>query len=348
MELITKKEKKVLDALIVKHRKDGVLGYSNIKHDGKIRIYVSSEDVTPHVLAFCTAKGIDNIEIVVIGEVKALGSFFPITSTTPEKTKKIRPLVIGTSVGHKNITAGTIGLFVKDEYGNECILSNAHVLHPNPLSSYLPVDKTICQPGPYDFNFDMSKVDEYRVGQLLKHIPLIGMYSGSQCNLAIFIEKMLNVIAKAFRRRTRFIAVAQVPNYADAAIAKIDEGIKYIPDKTFSCKISANTHKWIGLLFAGSSNGKYAVMCKAKYIIEGLRITPIAFEVLHDLKIGMIVEKDGRSSCYTKGRLIDVSASITVSYGIDNVWFDDVCIVEAIDNVMCLPGDSGSSMFVRI
>lgn len=64
-----------------------------------------------------------------------------------DETSKARPAPIGFSVGHPDITAGTIGARVKDGSGNIFILSNNHVL-ANSNSATLG-DNTL-QPGPAD------------------------------------------------------------------------------------------------------------------------------------------------------------------------------------------------------
>lgn len=57
----------------------------------------------------------------------ALGDVRVISADTPWHRKNARPLLIGTSVGHVDVTAGTIGAFV-ERAGRKYILSNNHVL----------------------------------------------------------------------------------------------------------------------------------------------------------------------------------------------------------------------------
>ncbi len=58
-----------------------------------------------------------------------------------------RPLIIGCSVGHYNITAGTLGCFVKTKSGDTRILSNNHVLADENAGKK---GDAIIQPGQYD------------------------------------------------------------------------------------------------------------------------------------------------------------------------------------------------------
>ena len=64
-----------------------------------------------------------------------------------DPTMRIRPALLGSSVGHFAITAGSIGARVVDASGNVFILSNNHVLAN---SNDATIGDAIYQPGPYD------------------------------------------------------------------------------------------------------------------------------------------------------------------------------------------------------
>lgn len=64
-----------------------------------------------------------------------------------DPTTKQRPAPVGFSVGHPNITAGTIGARVVDGSGNTYLLSNNHVLANTNQAS---IGDPALQPGPYD------------------------------------------------------------------------------------------------------------------------------------------------------------------------------------------------------
>lgn len=64
----------------------------------------------------------------------------------PWYQRKTRPLLIGASVGHVDVTAGTIGAFARRS-GTTCILSNNHVLANEDLAK---AKDWILQPGSYD------------------------------------------------------------------------------------------------------------------------------------------------------------------------------------------------------
>jgi len=88
-----------------------------------------------------------------------------------------RPVRIGVSVGHPNITAGTIGCRVKDNQGNVSILSNNHVIAD---SNKANIGDPILQPGDYDggsFPADLiGTLEDYQQigfckGRLLRNCP---------------------------------------------------------------------------------------------------------------------------------------------------------------------------------
>ncbi len=98
-----------------------------------IRVFTSRPDVT----------GLpDRVEEVEVG-VEVTGLF--VAGSNP--TTKQRPAPLGFSVGHPDITAGTIGARVKNGAGTLYILSNNHVLAN---SNDAQIGDPTLQPGPFD------------------------------------------------------------------------------------------------------------------------------------------------------------------------------------------------------
>jgi hypothetical protein len=83
----------------------------------------------------------DELDIRVVGPIRALSS-----PTPGELQRRIRPLRPGCSVAHPEVTAGTLGGFVRTSSGLS-ILSNNHVLAASDGAS---VGDPILQPGPGD------------------------------------------------------------------------------------------------------------------------------------------------------------------------------------------------------
>lgn len=105
------------------------------------------------------AKG--EIEVRFVGRLRR---FAPI----PWYRKRGRPIRIGHSCGHVEITAGTLGCFVKlrgDDLGKVFILSNNHVLAAENLGK---AGDAIVQPGKYDHGIDPADV----IAELSKQVKL--------------------------------------------------------------------------------------------------------------------------------------------------------------------------------
>jgi len=163
-----------------------------------------ASDISPKDLV---PPSIDNIptDVVETGRIRAL----------VDRTKRIRPAPGGVSIGHREITAGTLGCLVKRE-GQTFILSNNHVLANSNDAS--PGD-AILQPGPYDGgDFPLD-----RIANLHEFVPIV--FSEPEppgdCGIGQGVAALLNGIAKLFRSKTRLRAVSiqAEENLVDAAIA---------------------------------------------------------------------------------------------------------------------------------
>ncbi|WP_419584218.1 hypothetical protein [Thiolapillus sp.] len=131
-----------------------------------------------------------------------------------EPTGRFRPAPGGVSVGHKDITAGTLGCWVKRD-GQWMILSNNHVLaNVNEAS----IGDAILQPGTHDGGVNPDD----QIATLEDFVPIELGGLPSDCNIAGGLVSLLNAIAKALDSNTRIQAVrAQAEgNTVDAAIAR--------------------------------------------------------------------------------------------------------------------------------
>lgn len=128
-------------------------------------------------------------------------------------TGRYRPPVPGVSIGHKNVTAGTLGCLV--EYKSEpLILSNNHVLA---CSNAGEVGDPILQPGAYDGG---ALCD--RVAELVDFVPIKFAGGGNECKVATALAQLFNAMASACGRSHRFDVrdTLEQPNLVDAALAK--------------------------------------------------------------------------------------------------------------------------------
>jgi hypothetical protein len=171
-----------------------------------------------------------------------------------------RPLMPGVSVGHRGITAGTIGGFFTDRNNDLVILSNNHVIANENSAS---IGDEIVQPGPMDAHGDIS---------VIGHL-------------------------KAFQR------IEPSNNLHDSAIAKVLDNIKV--------NAGVNIH--------------YPSLNR-----------PIAGWGASQIQLP--VQKVGRTTGYTNGRIIATNATFTIAYGFGPATFVD-CIV---CTNMSAGGDSGS------
>lgn len=137
-------------------------------------------------------KKIKNLEtdVVETGEINALAV---------DRKSKIRPAPGGVSIGHFEITAGTLGMVAR-KGGERYILSNNHVLANCNKGE---VGDPIVQPGKYD---DGTLADT--IAHLSEYVPI--RFGNSGC----FIGNIVKVIVKALNK------ALLLPNTVDAAIAR--------------------------------------------------------------------------------------------------------------------------------
>lgn len=121
----------------------------------------------------------------------------------------------GISVGHFEITAGTLGCLVRKN-GKLYMLSNNHVLaNSNDASA----GDAILQPGPYDG----GKNPEDMIAELSEFVPISYTDAESQCPIANGVAEVCNLLASLTGSNSRLqaVTVQSAPNLVDAAIARI-------------------------------------------------------------------------------------------------------------------------------
>ncbi len=205
-----------------------------------------------------------------VTETRRSAATQPVREATPLALRqRIRPAMGGFSVGHYNVTAGTISTSCYDTSAfpgipqQFYILSNCHVLAN---SNNARIGDPILQPGPYDG----GQYPRDLIGRLSRFVPI------------------------------RFKTDNYTPiNYVDAAIAEV-------PFHRVNREIY-----WIGH-------------------VKNLHTAP---------NIGDIVQKTGRSTNYSTGRVIGLNATVDVNYGNGRTARFSRQI---ITTCMSAAGDSGS------
>ena len=159
---------------------------------------LSSKDLVPDSLDGTPT------DVIETGIIRALQS----------PTEKHRPAPGGVSIGHRDITAGTLGCLVKKD-GRFVILSNNHVLAN---SNAAEIGDPILQPGPHDG----GRYPDDHIADLEQFIPINITGLPSDCPVATGTANFLNSIARLFGSSVQLQAIDQqaTENLVDAAIAR--------------------------------------------------------------------------------------------------------------------------------
>lgn len=206
-------------------------------------------------------------------------------------TDRYRPAPGGVSIGHKDVTAGTLGCLVsKDD--EIFILSNNHVLAN---SNNAQIGDPILQPG----KADGGTVENDQIAALEDFVRVEFLLD---CPYAVATVKTLNTLCRLVGSGYRYSAIRpiQATNIVDVAIARpLDD--TYVENR---------------ILDIGTPVG----------IAEG--------------ELGKDVQKTGRTTEHTIGRITQVDATIQVMYGPNVAVFED----QLIASEMATGGDSGSAV----
>jgi hypothetical protein len=163
---------------------------------------VASEQLAPDDLVPQTLEGVKT-DVQETGVIRALQN----------RTDKWRPAPGGVSIGHVDITAGTLGCLVRRD-GQVFILSNNHVLANS--NDAQPGDP-ILQPGPYD-----GGTSGDQIATLEEFVPINFGTLPSTCSIADGVAAVLNWMAGLGGSQHRLQAFQEDPevNRVDAAIAR--------------------------------------------------------------------------------------------------------------------------------
>ncbi|MFO8059496.1 MAG: hypothetical protein R6U70_02410 [Bacillota bacterium] len=212
-------------------------------------------------------------DVVEVGFVRVLPL---LQDEIPLRHGRQRPAPGGVSVGHPEVTAGTLGMVVRDAKTKDpLILSNSHVLAntTSGTDGRAAVNDPVLQPGPYDGGVESDDV----IGRLKRFIPILPGTYNATCPRARGFQSGLNFLLHAFfpDYSVRFQRMSNADNLVDAAVAQP------LDPEMVSFDI-------IGL---GS--------------VRGTR----------DPEVGLRVTKSGRSSGVNRGEITVIDASIKVHMG---------------------------------
>jgi hypothetical protein len=137
---------------------------------------------------------------------------------------------------------------------------------------------------------------------------------------------------------TRFVTINASGNVVDCAIATVDDRALVVNQmKNNLMPVPTKDHPAVGLLFAGGCNRTF--MNPITSVLSQLNVQFISgADATIAPTVGMNVEKVGRTTEYTSSTILEIDASLTVSYN-----FGPGAFVHQIATAwMSSPGDSGS------
>lgn len=220
--------------------------------------------------------------------------------TLHEQVQRERPAQPGVSIGNYRITAGTFGAVVKDNKSKDLyILSNNHVL-ANATDGKDDKSK-LGDAILQPGTYDGGKIPKDVIGYLEKFQPVIKNVTTPDCAIARGAEKIANAMAGIVTSKYHFMVrpLELQGNLIDAALAKP------ISEDMISSKI----HQ-IGF-------------------VKGVK----------DAEAGLQVQKSGRTSGVTNGKITAINVTLNVDMGSgETAQFTDQFVTSAISQ----PGDSGS------
>ncbi len=166
------------------------------------------EALLPEELVPASLDGVPT-DVIETGPIRALAA----------PTERFRPAPGGVSVGHKDITAGTLGCWVRRN-GEWMLLSNNHVLANSNAASR---GDAILQPGPYDG----GRNPEDQLAELEDFVPIAMLGLPSDCSIASGVAAVLNGLAALVDSDTRLqpVRARAAANRVDAAIARPLRGV---------------------------------------------------------------------------------------------------------------------------
>ncbi len=295
-----------------------------VEVDEEVIVILVDEKVSRDTLALADMipDEIDGIptDVQVSGPVEAMGT-----------KDKIRPLVAGYSIGHINITAGSLGGFferIRDGHG-PVLGSNRHVFTDTMAGT--PMEKRILQPGPTDGGV-VPAAAYYLEGTDLKRglNPLNALWM-----------ILVNLLFQLFLQEPPYDLTDSEPRNLDFAVTlKLP-----LSEIRWPLAVEGLTDwdDFCGVWFAGSPSRSF--FCKAKYITEfGYR--PISVNVKEAVAGDIVYKGDSRTTGRGQAMVLYDSVFLWVSYGpsyADRRPFDDVVMTEQLIE----GGDSGMSVFLQ-
>ncbi len=216
-----------------------------------------------------------------------------------ERTNRLRPAQPGVSIGHYKISAGTLGAIVKDKKTGNPLILSNNHVLAN-ISNGKDNRSKIGDPILQPGSYDNGDNPDDVIGYLERFVPLYRSDGESDCHIAIAVEKFVNFIIHFVRSNYNFKLLKQGKNnLVDCAVA------------------SPKSEQMVNprIVEIGDING------------------------IREAEVDLQVQKSGRTSGLTTGKIVAVDATVNVSMSENETAnFEDQFITTPISKA----GDSGS------
>ena len=242
--------------------------------------------------------------------------------------RRHRPLVLGISIGYKDSSAGSIGLFVEKK-GEPYILSNNHVIANLNNAS---IGDPIIQPA----RTDGGKHNDV-VAHLSEFVPID--FNGNSFNLVDV------ALAKIYKPENTNSAESEIGD----TIVINSKGVKKFSEFVFD-RLECEIRNLTGL--SEEQRKKEHGLYRVKDINSEINFVPdlwnlnlkITGKIKSNVKVGDFVQKSGRSSGDKGAHIIGINAIAEVKYADgSNAFFKNQIITGPFSD----KGDSGSAVFDR-
>ncbi len=289
-----------------------------VEVDEEVIVILVEQKLAPEALAAMDLipKEIDGIptDVQISDKIVAMGT----------KDRQI-PLVAGYSIGHINITAGTLGYFFRRISDGKGPLpgSNKHVF--SDVMGPTVLDTRIVQPGPTDGG-ELPVVGNYFDGTALRR--------GLNPFNALWMI-LVNLLYQLFGKEPPYDLTDSEPRHLDFAV--MDPVVEMD-------MLIAGLSEWddfCGVWFAGS--GRASFFCKAKYITE-FGYEPVDVNVKEAQANDIVFKGNSRTTPRGEAMVVYDSVYILVDYGgAGKIAFDDVVMTEPLIE----GGDSGTMAWLH-
>ncbi|MFP4660592.1 MAG: hypothetical protein ACLFPF_00210 [Halanaerobiales bacterium] len=216
-----------------------------------------------------------------------------------ERTVKLRPAQPGVSIGHYKISAGTLGAIVRDKKTGSPLILSNNHVLAN-ITNGKDNRSKIGDPIIQPGAYDDGNNPDDIIAYLERLVPIHRGESEPECKIAIAVEKIANFIIHFVRPYYNFKLLKQGNNnIVDCAVARP----------------------------------------KSDQLINSRIIEIGEIKGLNEAVVDMEVQKSGRTSGLTRGKVVAVDATVNVSMSeTESANFEDQFITTPISKA----GDSGS------